>query len=258
MEFGSPDDKKKKFIVRDYNDIEYSDIGRVLEYSPEISCGQYCGFVTKREDRSAAYDYKLTKVYETSRFVTNYEPVVQKNFTSTRGRYRNLEEFHSTTITHADNSDSLRLFGSSVKVVDMPNLSSCVIMFYDMGSISDISSLNIPKCERIECYNFYWLRDKTYEFPSLKHLGSWNFEYTYNCHFYMRKLERIDGGFMYGGTNSHLYLGSNPPEIGDTSKVLISSHSVHIPKGSMENYTNDPTWVLLKSQKGFTLVEDDE
>lgn len=45
MEFGSPDDKKKKFIVRDYNDVEYSDIGRVLEYSPEISCGQYLSLI---------------------------------------------------------------------------------------------------------------------------------------------------------------------------------------------------------------------
>lgn len=144
--------KKKQYIETKYcNDVEYSDIGRVKEYFPQSKC-QEGRFFSLREDLSSASRYydKLTKVYETSKFVTDGKPQFNQEGGAHFGRYSNLQYFHSSTITHMSVRNSM-MFGPETVEVDMPNLLSVDCDFY---KASNVKKLNLPKLKSISPFNF--------------------------------------------------------------------------------------------------------
>jgi hypothetical protein len=172
------------------------------------------------------------------------------------GRYSNLQYFHSSTITHTSGQNAL-MFGPSTIEVDMPNLLSVEIDFYDARNIE---KLNLPKLRHLGPYNFYKLRNKEYALPSLEEIVSYNFEQLYDTTLYLRSLKVIaTGNFGWlGASNSHIYLGATPPQIEGYNRTFNSGITIHVPKGSLKKYQEDPTWILCQSVRGFTLVEEEE
>lgn len=83
------------------------------------------------------------------------------------------------------------MFGPSTIEVDMPNLLSVELDFYDARNIE---KLNLPKLRHLGPFNFYKLRNKEYALPSLEEIVSYNFEQLYDTTLYLRSLKVIATG----------------------------------------------------------------